>query len=58
MDNQQIAHELAIAKLYGSVVPVDRLVEQYRQDDVEINDYLKSQSKPSTAKVIQNPFRG
>ena len=58
MDNQQIAHDLAIAKLYGSDLPADKLVEQYRQYYVEINDYLKSQSKPSTAKVIQNPFRG
>ena len=58
MDNQQIAHDLAIAKLYGSDLPVDKLVEQYRQYYVEINDYLKSQSKPSAAKVIQNPFRG
>ena len=58
MDNQQIAHDLAIAKLYGSDLPVDKLVEQYLQYYVEINDYLKSQSKPSTAKVIQNHFRG
>lgn len=56
MDNQQIAHDLAVAKLFGSNLPTDKLVEQYRQYYEEINDYLKSQIKPNTAKVIQNPF--
>ena len=57
MDNQQIAHDLAIAKLYGSDLPTDKLVEQYRQYYQEINEYLKSQSKPNTAAVIKNPLR-
>lgn len=57
MDNQQIAHDLAIAKLCGSNLPTDKLVEQYRQYYEEINDYLKSQIKPNVVKVIQNPFR-
>ena len=57
MDNKQIAHDLAIAKLYGSDLSTDKLVEQYRKYYQEINDYLKSQSTPNTAKVIQNPFR-
>lgn len=57
MDNQQIAHDLAIAKLYGSELTTEKLVEQYRQYYNEINDYLKSQSKPNTATVISNPFR-
>ena len=29
MDNQQIAHDLAIAKMYGSDLPAEKLVEQY-----------------------------
>lgn len=57
MDNNQIAHDLAIAKLYGSDLPTEKLVEQYRQYYKEINEYLKSQIKPNTATVIQNPFR-
>lgn len=57
MDNQQIAHDLAISKLYGSDLPTDKLVEQYRQYYQEINDYLKSQSNPNAATVIKNPFR-
>lgn len=57
MDNQQIAHDLAVAKLYGSDLSTDKLVEKYRQYYNEINDYLKSQSKPNTATVISNPFR-
>lgn len=57
MDNKQIAHDLAVAKLCGSNLPTDKLVEQYRQYYEEINDYLKSQIKPNTVKVIQSPFR-
>lgn len=57
MDNNQIAHDLAIAKLYGSDLPTEKLVEQYRQYYKEINEYLKSQIKPNTTTVIQNPFR-
>lgn len=57
MDNQQLAHDLAIAKLCGSDLSAKELVEKYRQYYSEINEYLKSESKPNTAKVIQNPFR-
>lgn len=57
MDNKQIAHDLAVAKLCGSNLPTDKLVEQHRQYYEEINDYLKSQIKPNTVKVIQNPLR-
>lgn len=56
MDNNQIAHDLAIAKLYGSDLPTDKLVEKYRQYYKEINDHLKSQIEPNTAKVMKNPF--
>ena len=56
MDNQQIAHDLAIAKLYGSNLSTDKLVEQYRQYYQEINEYLKSQAKPQTAKIFSSPF--
>lgn len=57
MDNHQVAHDLAIARLCGSDLPTDKLVEQYRQYYQEINNYLKSQLKPNTATVIKNPFR-
>lgn len=57
MDNQQIAHDLAIAKLYGSDLQTDKLVEQYRKYYQEINEYIKSQSQPNTVTVIKNPFR-
>ena len=56
MNNEQIAHDLAVAKLYGSDLPTDKLVEQYRQYYKEINEYLKSQTKPNTATIIKNPF--
>lgn len=56
MDNQQIAHDLAIAKLYGSDLETDKLVEQYHKYYDEIKSYLNSQSKLATAKAIKNPF--
>lgn len=56
MDNQQIAHDLAVAKLYGSDLPTDKLVEQYRQYYEEIRSYLSSQSKPAKVNVIKRPF--
>lgn len=58
MDNKQIAHDLAVAKLYGSGLETDKLVEQYLQYYDEIKSYLNSQSEPQTARVIPNPFRG
>ncbi len=57
MDNQQIAHDLAIAKLYGSKLSTEKLVEQYRQYYEKINKYLKSQTQPNTVKIVKNPFR-
>lgn len=57
MDNQQIAHDLAVAKLYGSELPVDKLVEKYHEYFDEVKDYLNSQSQPNTVQVVQNPFR-
>lgn len=57
MENKQIAHDLAVAKLYGSDLPADKLIEQYGQYYEEIYDYLKSQVKPQKVQVIQNPFR-
>jgi len=57
MDNKQLAHDLAIAKLYGSELSAGKLVEQYHKYYDEIYEYLKSQVKPQKAQVIQNPFR-
>lgn len=57
MDNKQIAHDLAIAKLYGSNLETDKLVEKYNEYFNEINEYLNSKLKPNTVKVINNPFR-
>ena len=57
MDNQQITRDLTVAKLCGSNLPTNKLVEQYRQYYEEINDYIKYQIKSNAVKVIQNPFR-
>lgn len=57
MDFKQIAHDLAIAKLYGADLETDKLVEQYRQYYNEIYEYLKTQAGPNKAAAIVNPFR-
>lgn len=55
MDKEQISHDLAIAKLYGSDLPTDKLIEQYRQYYNDILSVLKSEtSKSKTATVIQS----
>lgn len=56
MDNQQIAHDLAIAKLSGSDLQTDKLVEKYRQYYKEINDYLNQKSEHNEAKIISSPI--
>lgn len=56
MDNKQIAHDLAVSKLYGSTLPTDKLVEQYRQYYEEIYGYLKSQEKPKSSRIISSPY--
>lgn len=57
MDNNQIAHDLAIAKLYGSDLDNDKLIEKYRQYYAEIKECLNADSKPQKAKIVPNPFR-
>jgi len=53
MDNRQIAHDLAVAKLCGLNLPTGELVEQYRQYYKEINEHLKPQAEPNTAKAVK-----
>ena len=55
MDNKQIAHDLAIAKLYGSNLPADKLVEQYRQYYEEILSALNNKPKQQT-KIFSSPI--
>lgn len=57
MDNVQIAHDLAVAKLSGSDLPIKELCEKYDQYYEEILDYLKSKpTEQSKVTIIKNPF--
>lgn len=59
MDNKQLAHDLAIAKLSGTNLPPDKVVEQYRKLYSEFYEYLSSESKSQktrTAQIISSPF--
>lgn len=52
MDNYRIAHDLAVAMLYGSDLPVDKLCEKYDQYLNEILEYLNS--KPKEVKAAKS----
>lgn len=57
MDNAQIAHDLAIAKLAGSDLQVKELCEKYDQYYKEVLDYLNSKPvEPAKATVMKSPF--
>lgn len=45
MTNEQIAHDLAVAKLYGSNLQTEDLINQYRQYKDEILSALKSEPR-------------
>lgn len=45
MSKEQIAHDLAVAKLYGSELQTDELIKQYRQYYNEILSALNSEPK-------------
>lgn len=52
MEKQQIAHDLAVARMAGKQLPADVLVEEYRKNYDEILKYLNSQ--PGTKARILN----
>lgn len=58
MNDEQIAHDLAVAKLYGSDLQTKELLEQYRKYYIEILDCLKSEPKikPKTSNIMQSPI--
>lgn len=59
MDNKQLAHDLAIAKLSGTNLPPDKVVEQYRKLYSEFSEYLSNESKSQktrTAQIMSSPF--
>ena len=56
MDNKQLAHDLAIARMAGKQLPADILVDEYKKNYSEILRYLQSQaSGPVTAKITNSP---
>ena len=58
MNNEQIAHDLAVAKLYGSELKIEELIKQYRKYYEEILLYLKTEPKQAdrTVKIIKSPI--
>lgn len=59
MDNKQLAHDLAIAKLAGTDLPPDKVIEQYRKLNAEFSEYLSNEPKPQktcTTKIMRSPI--
>lgn len=56
MSNEQIAHDLAIAKLSGSTLPTDELVEKYHKEYTDIKKYLDSKNTARPARIISSPI--
>lgn len=52
MTNEQIAHDLAIARMAGKQLPADILVEEYKKNYKEILKYLKSQTSKAKFREV------
>lgn len=46
IEKQQIAHDLAVARITGKQLPTDVLIDEYKKNYDEILKYLKSQPIP------------
>lgn len=57
MTNEQIAHDLAVAKLYGSDLQTEDLIKKYRQHKDKILSALNSEPKKiKTAAINESPI--
>lgn len=57
MDYKQIAHDLAIAKLYGTKLSSEDMIKQYYQFYEELLDELTPKGKTSKpAKIMRSPI--
>lgn len=60
MNNEQIAHDLAVAWLYGSKLGTEELIKMYRQYNEEILSALNSEPKEprklKPAKISGSPI--
>lgn len=52
MTNQQIAHDLAVARMAGKQLPADILVEEYKKNYKEILKYLNAQTPKARLREI------
>lgn len=57
IEKEQIAHDLAVANLYGSELPTEDLIKQYHQYKDEILSVLKSEPRQiKPAKIGSSPI--
>lgn len=56
MTNEQIAHDLAVARMAGKQLPADVLIQEYRKNYEEILKCLTSQSNTPKTQIVSSPF--
>lgn len=56
MTNEQLAHDLAIARIAGKQLPADVLIQEYRKNYDEILKCLTSQSNTPKTQIFNSPF--
>ena len=57
--NEQIAHDIAIARMAGKQLPAKELVEEYRRCYKIVLEYLNCESRtvaPDRATPMEKPF--
>lgn len=57
--NEQIAHDIAIARMAGKQLPAKELVDEYRSCYKTVLEYLNSESQtdaPNPVKLMRRPF--
>ncbi|MCI8274904.1 MAG: hypothetical protein HFI66_04720 [Lachnospiraceae bacterium] len=57
MNNEQLAHDLAVARMAGKQLPADTLIAEYRKSYDEFLKQLESETpKTKPAKIISSPM--
>lgn len=56
MTNEQLAHDLAIARMAGKQLPADVLIQEYHKNYDEILKCLNSKNTPPKTQIINSPL--
>lgn len=57
MNNEQLAHDLAVVRMAGKQLPAQELIEEYRKNYAEILKCLNSETNSTCeTKTFRSPF--